>query len=85
MISPIKNDELYGYPSKNQHTPIGLLTSELRFQWNQENVIINLGKRWETMWMSIVNEGKGLWQVKGGEYLQTNGPSKGKGLNVAYT
>ena len=65
LISPIKNDELYGYPSKNQHTPIGLLASELRFQWNQENVIINLGKRWETMWMSIVNEGRPLASKRG--------------------
>ena len=37
-IAPLINDELYGYRSKNRHSPIGLIATGLAFQWHQKTL-----------------------------------------------
>ena len=54
-IAPVVNDELYGYPSKNQHTPIGLIATELTFQWKKQTYKIQLPDQWRSRWTHWLN------------------------------
>lgn len=51
IINPVVNDELYGYRSKNRHIPIGLIATELKFQWNQRNIHVKIQDKWLKHWL----------------------------------
>tara|TARA_A100000164_G_C21852361_1_gene745658 strand:+ start:488 stop:1360 length:873 start_codon:yes stop_codon:yes gene_type:complete len=50
-IAPIINDELYGYRSKNRHSPIGLIATDLAFHWHQKYIKISVSQKWRNYWL----------------------------------
>ncbi len=54
-IAPLLNDELYGFPSKDHHKPIGLIASDIVFYWNKTKVQLSIGNNWVEWWYRILN------------------------------
>jgi 23S rRNA-/tRNA-specific pseudouridylate synthase len=58
LFAPLINDDLYGYPSNDRHSPIGLLAYQIQFQWNKQLISVSLNQHWVSHWESVVLGGR---------------------------